>query len=260
MNKTAIKNFAIWARQKLISDITYKAGLLGVSIKGIAEPLPQSTKDLQLFDIGTKDYARVAGEQIKQRNALVEAIQSKLNDLDYASAFENVVEEVAYTWFNRLIAVRFMEVNDYLPGRVRLLSSENQFKHEPDLVTNPFDSDLTFSVFEQDLVISLKDENKLDELFRFLFVKQCNKLHDILPELFEPTNDYTELLLTLSFTDKDDVVYRLTHDIDERDFNISEIDDNGKPTGQVEIIGWLYQYYNTEPKAKVSADLKKNTR
>lgn len=258
MNKTAIKNFAIWARQKLISDITYKAGLLGVSIKGIAEPLPQSTKDLQLFDIGTKDYARVAGEQIKQRNALVEAIQSKLNDLDYASAFENVVEEVAYTWFNRLIAVRFMEVNDYLPGRVRLLSSENQFKHEPDLVTNPFDSDLTFSVFEQDLVISLKDENKLDELFRFLFVKQCNKLYDILPELFEPTNDYTELLLTLSFTDKDDVVYRLTHDIDERDFNISEIDDNGKPTGQVEIIGWLYQYYNTEPKAKVSADLKKN--
>ena len=90
-----------------------------------------------------------------------------------------------------------------------------------------------------------------------MFVKQCNKLHDILPELFEPTNDYTELLLTLSFTDKDDVVYRLTHDIDERDFNISEVDDNGKPTGQVEIIGWLYQYYNNEPKAKVFADLKK---
>ena len=122
MNKTAIKNFAIWARRKLISDITYKAGMLGVSESGVAQPLPQSTRDLQFFDIGTKDYAEVSGVAIEQRNALLHAIQAKEQSTDYKTAFRNVVEEVAYTWFNRLIAVRFMEVNDYLPSRVRVLS------------------------------------------------------------------------------------------------------------------------------------------
>lgn len=116
MNKTAIKNFAVWARKKLIADITYKAGLIGVSENGIAEPLSQSTKDMQFFDIGTKNYANVSGGEIAQRNALISAIKAKERDTDYKIAFQNVVEEVAYTWFNRLIAVRFMEVNDYLPS------------------------------------------------------------------------------------------------------------------------------------------------
>ena len=93
-----------------------------------------------------------------------------------------------------------------------------------------------------------------------LFIKQCNKLHELLPELFEATSDYTELLLTLSFTDKDGVVYHLTHDIPESDFDIAHTDENGKTPGQVEIIGWLYQYYNTEPKDEVIALLKKNVK
>lgn len=245
MNKTAIKNFAVWARQKLISDITYKAGMLGITEDGIADKLPHSTSDLEFYDIGTKDYAEVSGKEIKQRNALVNAIRKKEKDNgDYKSAFGYVVEEVAYTWFNRLIAIRFMEVNDYLPSGVRVLSSENKAKKEPDLVTIPFDTDLEFTSYEQDRIIQLKDDNKLDELFRMLFIKQCNKLHDVLPELFEKTDDYSELLLTVSFTDSDGVLFHLVHDIEEDDFNVEK-------EGQVQIIGWLYQFYNIEPKAVV---------
>ena len=246
MNKAAIKNFAVWARRKLISEITYKAGLLGVTEKGAAEPLPQSTRDLQFFDIGTKNYVKVQGKEITQRNALVARIRNKACDVDYKTAFQNVVEEIAYTWFNRMIAIRFMEINDYLPSRIRVLSSEQPGKLEPDFVTAPFDTDLDFTPDERDRVLLLKDENKLDELFRMLFIKQCNKLHEILPELFERTGDYTELLLTISFTDKDGVIYHLTHDIPESDFDISHTDEDGKTPGQVEILGWMYQYYNTE--------------
>lgn len=260
MNKTAVKSFAVWARRKLISEITYRAGLLGVTENGAAEPLPQSTKDLQFFDVGTKKTAEVQGAEIAQRSALVAAIQSKARDMDYKAAFQSVAEEVAYTWFNRMAAIRFMEVNDYLPSRIRVLSSENPGKLEPDFVTTPFDAGLDLTPAERDRVLRLKDENRLDELFRMLFIKQCNKLHELLPELFEATSDYTELLLTLSFTDKDGVVYHLTHDIPESDFDIAHTDENGKTPGQVEIIGWLYQYYNTEPKDEVFALLKKNVK
>lgn len=254
MNKTAIKNFAVWARNKLIADITYKAGLMGISEKGIAQPLPQSTSDLQFFDIGTKEYVQIAGKTaINQKNALVDAIKRKEQDSDYKTAFAYIIEEVAYTWFNRLVAIRFMEVNDYLPSRIRVLSSENPAKKEPDFVTTPFDTDLEFTAKEQAVVLRLKDENKLDVLFRMLFIKQCNKLHEILPELFEKTDDYTELLLTISFTDEDGVVYHLVRDIPEDDFNVEK-------EGQVEIIGWLYQYYNTELKDETFALLKKNVK
>lgn len=256
MNKTAIKNFSVWAREKLISDIKYKASMIGITEDGIADELPQSTKDLHFFDIGTKNYAEVSGKEIEQRNALVSAIKKKERDIqNYKEAFRYLVEEVAYTWFNRLIAIRFMEVNDYLPSGVRVLSSENKAKKEPDLVTAPFDTDLEFTSSEQDKIIQLKDDNELDELFRILFIKQCNKLHDILPDLFEKTDDYSELLLTIPFTDPDGIIYHLVNDIEEVDFRINDemYTDDGKikADGQVEIIGWLYQYYNIEPKAAV---------
>ena len=112
MNKTAIKNFAIWARNKLIADITYKAGLLGISEKGIKNPLSQSTNGVQFFDIGTKEPYSISGIEIRQRESLATVIRSKEKQSDYAAAYRSVIEEVAYTWFNRLIAVRFMEVND----------------------------------------------------------------------------------------------------------------------------------------------------
>lgn len=254
MNKTAMKNFAVWARKKLREDITYKAGLLGVSEKGIAEPLPESSRDLQFFDIGTKAYGQAAGNEIKQRNALVHAIQEKARTSDYKTAFDAIIEEAAYTWFNRLLAIRLMEVNDYLPSRVRVLSSETNGKREPDLVTAPFDTDLEFTEAEQEKIMKLKDDASSaasDALFRMLFIKQCNKLHEILPELFEETLDYTELLLNISFTDPDGIVSHLINDIAEEDFDISRQGEDGEAAGQVEIIGWLYQYYNDERKNEI---------
>ena len=252
MNKTAIKNFAIWARNKLISDINYRAGLLGITADGIHSALPQSTGQTQFYDIGTAEPYAITGEQIHQRQHLVDLLRQKEKESDYKTAYKYVLEEVAYTWFNRLIAVRFMEINDYLPSHIRILSSESG-KMEPDLVTTPFDADLEFTRDEQQTILDLKSANKLDEVFRLLFIKQCNALNKILPALFEKTSDYTELLLNLSVIDQDGVVWHLVHDIPESNFNVEE-------GGQVEIIGWLYQYYNTEPKNEAFAKKGKITK
>lgn len=266
MDKTAIKNFSIWARNKLIADITYKAGLLGITEEGIKDALPQSTQDAEFYDIGTKEPYAIHGEEMKQRKELVSVIQKKASQLEYKEAYRNVIEEVAYTWFNRLIAIRFMEVNDYMPAHIRVLSSESipskdgWTKLEPDLVTTPFDAEIEFTQQETEHIMQMKNDNQVDALFRFLFIKQCNALNAYLPKLFEKTSDYTELLLNVSVTDQDGIVYHLTHDIKENDFNISNIGEDGKPTGQVEIIGWMYQYYNTEPKDETFALLKSNVK
>lgn len=240
MNKTAIKNYAVWARRKLISEITYKASLIGISEKGILHPLSTSTDNIQFFDIGTGKPTEIVDAEIKQRESLIKRIKEKEATIDYKTALQFVIEEIAYTWFNRLIAIRFMEVNDYLPSGIRVLSSETVGKVEPDMVTTPFDTDMEFSSYETDRILQLKDENKLDELFRMLFIKQCNKLNEVLPALFEKTADYTELLLPISFTDSEGIVSHLINDIEEEDFKEA-----------VEIIGWLYQYYNEERKNEV---------
>ena len=245
MNKTAIKNFAIWARNKLITDIQYRAGLMGITAEGIKNALPQSTPNMEFYDIGTAEPYSITGEAIRQRQKLEEILRQKEKESDYSTAYKYILEEVAYTWFNRLIAIRFMEVNDYLPSHIRVLSSESG-KVEPDLVTTPFDAELDFTPDEQETILRLKTDNALDGLFRLLFIKQCNALNEILPALFEKTSDYTEVLLNISVVDQEGVVYHLIHDIDEDDFNIER-------GGQVEIIGWLYQYYNTEPKAAAFA-------
>ena len=252
MNKTAIKNFAIWARNKLIADISYRAGLMGITAEGIHAALPQSSGQTEFYDIGTAEPYSISGKAVYQRRHLAELIRRKEKDTDYKTAYKYIIEEVAYTWFNRLIAVRFMEVNDYLPSHIRVLSSDTG-KLEPDLVTMPFDADLEFTREEQQAIIDLKDANKLDEVFRILFIKQCNALNEILPALFEKTDDYTELLLNLSIIDQDGVVYHLVHDIPEEDFDVER-------GGQVEIIGWLYQYYNTEPKNEAFAKKGKITK
>lgn len=225
---------------------------MGITAGGISEPLQQSTKETQFFDIGTAEPYAINGDAIKQRSSLVNVIKQKAKEADYATAYKYIIEGVAYTWFNRLIAVRFMEVNDYLPSHIRVLSSESG-KMEPDLVTTPFDADLPFTDIEKQEVIKLKNDNELDECFRLLFIKQCNVLNEILPALFERTSDYTELLLNVSAIDKEGVVYHLINDIPEEDFNIEK-------GGQVEIIGWMYQYYNTEPKNEAFAKTGKITK
>ncbi|MBQ1471781.1 MAG: BREX-1 system adenine-specific DNA-methyltransferase PglX, partial [Eubacterium sp.] len=250
MDKNAIKNFAIWARNKLIESVSYQAGLMGVTAEEIKAPLPQSTKSAEFYDIGTEEPYAITGEAITQRAQLVDQIRQKEQKAGYADAYKFVMEQVAYTWFNRLIAVRFMEVNDYLPSRIRVLSSESG-KLEPDIVTNPFDAELDYTPAEEARIRELKQNNRTDELFRLLFIKQCNALNEVLPYLFERTSDYTELLLSLSVVDRDGVIYHLVHDIPEESFDVEK-------EGQVEIIGWLYQYYNTELKDETFALLKKN--
>ena len=252
MDKTSIKNFAIWARNKLIADIGYKASLMGITEDGISEALSQSTISTEFYDIGTDNPFAISTNQIKQRKRLVEVIRKKEADTDYKTAYKYIIEEVAYTWFNRLIAIRFMEVNDYLPSRMRVLSSVSG-KHEPDIVTNPFEAELELSDDDKEKINTYKSDNNIDELFNLLFIKQCNALNIILPALFEKTDDYTELLLNLSVIDRDGVVYKLVTDIAEDDFNIEQ-------GGQVEIIGWLYQYYNSEPKAAAFAKKGKITK
>ncbi len=253
MDKPAIKKFAIWARNKLIADTKYRAGLVGVTETAIAEPLPQSNETVQFFDVGLPQPYRIEGDAVTQRQRFVAELNKETaKQGSYTAAYQTVVDKVAYTWFNRLIAVRYMEVNDLLPSRTRALSSADG-RAEPQIVTSPFDAVLDYTPAEQQQIVTLKNDNKLDETFRLLFLKQCAALGDCLPRLFEQMDDYMPLLLALSFTDKDGVVCHLVNDIPESDW--LEEDNKG---GAVQIVGWLYQYYNTEPKEQVFANLKKN--
>ena len=247
MDKPAIKKFAVWARNKLIADTKYRAGLVGVTETTVAEPLPQSNETVQFFDVGLPQPYRIEGDAVTQRQRFVAELNKETaKQGSYTAAYQTVVDKVAYTWFNRLIAVRYMEVNDLLPSRTRVLSSADG-RAEPQIVTSPFDAVLDYTPAEQQQIVTLKNDNKLDEVFRLLFLKQCAALGDCLPRLFEQVDDYMPLLLALSFTDKDGVVCHLVNDIPESDWQDA-----------VQIVGWLYQYYNTEPKEKVFANLKKN--
>lgn len=247
MDKPAIKKFAVWARNKLIADTKYRAGLVGVTETTVAEPLPQSNETVQFFDVGLPQPYRIEGDAVTQRQRFVAELNKETaKQGSYTAAYQTVVDKVAYTWFNRLIAVRYMEVNDLLPSRTRVLSSADG-RAEPQIVTSPFDAVLDYTPAEQQQIVNLKNDNKLDEVFRLLFLKQCAALGDCLPRLFEQVDDYMPLLLALSFTDKDGVVCHLVNDIPESDWQDA-----------VQIVGWLYQYYNTEPKEQVFANLKKN--
>lgn len=231
MNKNAIKKFAIDARNKLIASVTDKAGMLGITPDNCSEAITKGAD----FEV----YKTVAGTEVTLNKKQCEQ-RGKLVDQIHARGFEAVVEEVAYTWFNRICAIRFMEVNDYMyPVRVRVLSSEKEGKNEPDVVTMAPDIDWNFTDKEREEIIDDKMNGSQDTLFRKLFLKQCNLLHEVLPGLFEGNEDYMEPLLTLSYTDKDGIIYHLIHDIEEDDFNVEK-------EGQVEIIGWLYQYYISE--------------
>ena len=253
MDKPAIKKFAVWARKKLIADTKYRAGLVGVTETTVAEPLPQSNETVQFFDVGLPQPYRIEGDAVAQRQRFVAELNKETaKQGSYTAAYQTVVDKVAYTWFNRLIAVRYMEVNALLPSRTRVLSSADG-RAEPQIVTSPFDAVLDYTPAEQQQIAQLKNDNQLDEAFRLLFLKQCAALGDCLPRLFEQVDDYMPLLLALSFTDKDGVVCHLVNDIPESDW--LEEDNKG---GAVQIVGWLYQYYNTEPKEQVFANLKKN--
>ena len=259
MEKAPIKKFAVEARRKLIADVTFQLERYGITEKGIVEPQTSTEKEL-VFDLGNGNTQTIKGEHyVNQYKNLVAHVRGFYTEDNPKQKLEQFIEEIAFTWFNRLIAIHFMEVNRYIP--VRVLSSEIAGQKLPDLVKSPFSGDLEFTDAEKQHIFDLQDANKEDDLFRFVFFKQCNDLSRILPRLFENLEghgSYSELLVVLSFSDPNGVVYRLVNEVDERWFDIHATDEEGKPMGQVQIIGWMYQYYNTEPKDKVFADLKKN--
>ncbi|MGI6450842.1 MAG: BREX-1 system adenine-specific DNA-methyltransferase PglX [Desulfitobacteriia bacterium] len=249
MDKTAIRNFAVKARRKLIEDITHKAYEIGITKDKIL--------DIETFDGGFRVKGRENGKtfkkyELKQRDKLIQNIKYK--------GFEQVIEEVAYTWFNRFIALRFMEVNNYLPTGVRVLSSIEEGKTEPDIIQEALNIDLDL---DPEIVYRLQDSNDTEDLYRYLLVKQCNQLGKIMPNVFEEIADYTELLLPDKLLAEGSVIRDLVEEIEEYDWKIELNEEEQKREAEkgehgIEIIGWLYQYYISEKKDEVFAGLKKN--
>ena len=241
MDKKAIKTFAIQARRSLIESIKLKLENLGITKDGVAEKMSQSTNEIEYY--GDKGLS-ITGQDIRRRRELVARLKGMAKQEEWSDALTDLIEEVAYTWFNRIIAIRFMEVNEYLPSGVRVLSSETKLK-VPDILREAFEieDDLGgYSVDEHEIIqkaLDTEDPTDMDAAYVILFTKQANALNQYLPELFEKTDDFMQLLFTPSYSSG--VIKDLVDDIKEDDFDV----DKG---GQVEIIGWLYQYYNTEPK------------
>ena len=254
MDKPAIKKFAIWARNKLKKDAEYCAEQIGITKEKIVPPLPQSTEETLFFDSPTGEPYKLVGKaNIKKYRSLVESLKRESANKEYSAVYDSLIERAAYTWFNRMIAVRYMEVNDLLPSHTRVLSATDERKKEPQIVENPSEAILDYTPEEikqiQDWQYNIGKNGVADMLFRMLFLKQCYALNEVLPKLFDNEDGYLELLLRINFTDADGVVYHLTHDIKEENWRADKTDN------AVQIVGWLYQYYNTEPKAKVFADL-----
>ena len=227
MDKNAIKKFAVWARTELIARVSLKGVEYGITEDNI--------EDANADSVGGKV---LTADEKKQRQALI----AEINDKGY----KQVMEEVAYTWFNRFSALRFMEVNGYIPSHVRVFTDEeNNFK--PQIITEAIHLDL--DGLDMEKVYELKDAEKTEELYKYLLIVQCNALNKILPGMFQKIADYTELLLPDNLLREGSVIQQMIELIPEDDWKDA-----------VQIIGWLYQYYNSEKKDDVFAALKKNVK
>lgn len=225
MDKNSIKKFAVWARRELISRVSQRAYQYGITEDSIVPG-----------DAASVNGVIMSADEIRQRKALIDQINAK--------EYRQVMEEVAYTWFNRFMALRFMEVNSYLPSRVRVFTdADNRFK--PQILTEAIDLEL--DGLDIDRVFALKDANDDEALFKYLLITQCNALSAVLPGMFQRICDYTELLFPDNLLRDGSVVEQMIAMIPQEDW-----------TDQVQIIGWLYQYYNSEKKDAVFAALKKN--
>ncbi|MGO5207192.1 BREX-1 system adenine-specific DNA-methyltransferase PglX [Bacillota bacterium LCP21S3_F9] len=223
MDKNAIKKYATWARTELITRVTQRAEKYGISAD--ADPNADTVRDIVL-----------TATEKKQRAALIKKVKEE--------GFDQVMEEVAYTWFNRFSALRFMEVNNYLPSRVRVFTDDNN-EFKPQILTEAIHMEL--EGLDMEKVYALKESNNDEELYKYLLITQCNALSSVLPRMFQRIADYTELLFPDNLLRDGSVIQQMIELIPEDDWK-----------DQVQIIGWLYQYYNTEPKDRVFADLKKN--
>lgn len=243
MDKNKIKKYAINARTELIDAIKVKLATLGIDENEIQDKLSISTADKEYY-VDDNEANALTGAQIGWRKDIVAELNRHGYQEDSKTAYKDFVEEVAYTWFNRIIAIRFMEVNNYLPSRVRVLSSE-EGRNEPDIINEAMEisDDLGgYSNQEKELIttaLTEKTPELMDNLYTMLFIKQCDALSEILPGLFEETSNYLKLLFTPHY-DRG-VIKELIDEIPEEYFDVEK-------EGQVQIIGWLYQYYNTIPK------------
>ena len=227
MNKNAIQRFAIWARTELISQVSQRAYQYDITADGYGD-----------YDAEAVGGRLLSDDEKKQRQQLISQIRSK--------GYTQVMEEIAYTWFNRFIALRFMEVNNYLPTHIRVFSdASGAFK--PEILSNALHLDL--DGLDMEKVSDLIEKNQSEDLYRYLLLTQCNALSSALPRMFETMGSYTELLLPNNILRQDGILGRMVSDIPEEDW-----------TDQVQIIGWLYQYYNTELKDDTFALLKKNVK
>ena len=223
MDKNAIKKYAVWARNELIARVTQKAEQYEITEKKTT-PAAADSINGRLLTAAEKN----------QRKALIEKIQ--------ADGFEQVMEEVAYTWFNRFTALRFMEVNNYLPSHTRVFTNEaGEFK--PQILTDAIHLEL--EGLDMDKVFTLKDANKTEELYKYLLITQCNALSEILPRMFQKIADYSELLLPDYLLREGSVIEQMISMIPENNFDVNT------EGGQIEIIGWLYQYYISEKHEEV---------
>ena len=225
MDKNAIRKFATFARSELIQKVSQKALEFGISEENT------SFTDKKVFT-----DEPLTNTEKTQLQALIKKIDEQ--------GYNQVIEEVAYTWFNRFIALRFMEVNGYLPSHIRVFTDEFDYLN-PELLQEAIN--LQFENMDFEKVYELKEKSNDEELFKYLLILQCNDLNQYLPEMFQKINDYTELLLPDNLLRKDSIIDKMITEIPNQDW-----------TEQVEIIGWLYQYYNEELKDKVFSDLKKN--
>lgn len=243
MDKNKIKKFAINARKSLRDTTEVQLANLGITDEKINDELSISTKDKKYY-VDDNENNALTGKQIGWRKDVVNELKNRGYDDDPKTVFDDFIEEVAYTWFNRIIAIRFMEVNNYLPSRVSVLTSE-EGKAEPDIINEAMEieDDLGgYSDSEKELISTALTERTpelMDKLYAMLFIKQCDALSDILPGLFEKTNDYLKLLFTPNYNRG--VIQDLINEIPASYFDVNE-------EGQVQIIGWLYQYYNSELK------------
>lgn len=227
MDKNAIKKFATKARHELISRVSQRAFRYGIS-----------DKEEGNADDETVNEHPLSSKEKEQRVALIAQIKAK--------GYKQVMEEVAYTWFNRFSALRFMEVNGYLPTKVRVFTDEeNEFN--PQILTEAMHMEL--NGLDREKVYAYKEANDNDELYKYLLITQCNALGSILPGMFQKISDYTELLFPDNLLRKGSVIHQMIEQIPEDDWK-----------DQVQIIGWLYQYYNSEKKDEVFALLKKNVK
>ena len=227
MNKNAIQKFAIWARKELITQVSQRAYQYGIDESGFGDA-----------SADTLNGRLLTAEEKSQRQELIKQIQEK--------GYKQVMEEVAYTWFNRFIALRFMEVNNYLPSHIRVFSdSTGAFK--PEILSDVLHLELPG--LNREKVAEYIESNDTEGLYRYLLLTQCNALNEALPRMFEEMGGYTEMLLPNNILRQDSVLGHMVSDIPEEDWQDA-----------VQIIGWLYQYYNTELKDDTFALLKKNVK